>query len=129
VTTTDDHGPGGPTPGGAYVFTACFILFDGGPTRGRILDEIRCHVEFDAAPNPLSRGAVFAVDIPCKSGVLSERTVGGALAQALTRLPCGAIVEWVVPQRDSVRAFGMYVTWDDIKDHPDLVELGKRNAT
>jgi len=111
-----------------HTFTACFILFQGGPTRDRILDEIRCHIEFNAAASPLSAGPVFAVDIPCKSDVLSVRTAGGALAQSLMRLPCGAILEWLVPQRDSARAFGLYVTWDDIKDHPDLVDLEKRIA-
>lgn len=112
----------------AHVFTACFILFDGGPTGDRVLDEIRCHIEFDASASPLSRGPVFAVDIPCKPGVLSEGTAGGALAQALMRLPCGAILEWLVPRRDSARAFGAHATWDGIKDHPDLVELDGRTA-
>ena len=109
----------------SHVFTACFILVRGGPTRDRIIDEIRCYIEFDAAPSPLACGPVVAVDIPCGCGVLSERTAGGALAQALMRLPCGAMPEWVVPRRDSARAFGVYATWDGIKDHPDLVELDR----
>lgn len=117
---------------GGHTFTACFILFDGAPSRDRILDEIRSHIEFDATPSPLSRGPVFAVDIPLPPIGLDERSTGGLLAQTLAGLPCGAIVEWLVPQRDSARAFGMHGTWvvlaasDAVEGHSDLVELDGR---
>ena len=72
-----------------------------------------------------ARGADLANPGTCLIEWDEDRWHAAALAQALMRLPCGAIPEWVVPRRDSVRAFGVYATWDGIKDHPDLVELDR----
>lgn len=120
-----DHGH---EPPHDHMFTACFVLVQGGPSQGRIINEIRRYIEFSAARSPLSHGPILAVDILCRSGLLSEAVAGGEIAQMLGRLPCGAIVEWVVPRRDSVRAFGMYASWDGMKDHPDVVSLDRGSA-
>lgn len=106
------------------AFTACFILASGAG-HGRILDEIRCYIDFRAAVNPLSRGPILAIDIPRHDIPVSEALYGAELAQILHKLPCGAILEWLVPQRDAPRAFGLCATWDDMATHPDLVDLDR----
>lgn len=105
------------------AFTACFILVNGAPDRERILAEVRCHIDFRAAVNPLSRGPVFAIDIPQHDIPIGDALYGAELAQMLRKLPCGAILEWLVPQRDAPRAFGLYATWDEMATHPDIVAL------
>jgi hypothetical protein len=110
------------------AFTACFILVNGGPYRERILTEIRCYVDFHAAVNPLSRGPILAIDIPRHDIQISEALYAAELAQMLHKLPCGALLEWLVPRRDAPRAFGMYADWDEMATHPDLVDLDRANG-
>jgi hypothetical protein len=107
------------------AFTACFILMRGGPDCERILTEIRCYVHFHASVNPLSRGPILAIDIPQHDIQFSEAVYGALLAESLHKLPCGAILEWLVPRRDAPRAFGLYAGWDEMATHPDLVELDR----
>ena len=104
------------------AFTACFILASGAG-HGRILAEIRCYIDFRAAVNPLSRDPILAIDIPRHDIPVSEALYGAELAQMLHKLPCGAILEWLVPQRNATRAFGLYATWDEMATHPDIVAL------
>jgi hypothetical protein len=110
-------------PAAPSAFTACFILVSGAPDRERILTDIRCYIDFHAAVNPLSRGPVLAVDIPRHDIPLSEPLYAAELAQMLHRLPCGALLEWLVPRRDAARAFGLYADWDEMAVHPDIMEL------
>jgi hypothetical protein len=107
----------------ASAFTACFVLACGGPGREQILTDIRCYVDLHASVNPLSRGPVLAIDIPRRDIPLSDNLYVAELAQMLHKLPCGAMIEWLVPRRDAARAFGMYATWDEMTSHPDLVDL------
>jgi len=118
---SENSGPAGAQCGSA--FTACFILVSGGPNRARILTDIRCYIDFHAAVNPLSRGPILAIDIPQREIQISEALYGAELAQMLHKLPCGVILEWLVPRRDAARAFGMYASWDEMARHPDVVEL------
>jgi hypothetical protein len=113
---------------GPSAFTACFVLAHGTPGRGRILTDIRCYIDFRATVNPLSRGPIFAIDIPRHDIPVSEALYGAELAQILHKLPCGAILEWLVPQRDAPRAFGLYATWDEMANHPDLVDLDEASG-
>jgi hypothetical protein len=112
----------------ASAFTACFILVRGGPDCERILTEIRCYVDFHAVLNPLSRGPILAIDIPRCDIPLSDLLYAAELAQMLHKLPCGAILEWLVPRRDAPRAFGLYVGWDEMANHPDLVGLDEASG-
>lgn len=118
---SENTGPGGTQRGSA--FTACFILVSGAPNRERILTDIRCYIDFHAAVNPLSRGPILAIDIPQREIQISEALYAAELAQMLHKLPCGAILEWLVPRRDAPRAFGLYAGWDEMAAHPDLVDL------
>jgi hypothetical protein len=107
------------------AFTACFILVGGGPSRERILAEIRCYVHFHAAVNSLSRGPVLAIDIPRCDIPIGDQLYIAELAESLRKLPCGALLEWLVPRSDAPKALGLCAGWDEMAEHPDIVALDR----
>lgn len=115
-------------PSTSSAFTACFILVAGGPDADRILIEICCYIDSRAAVNPLSRGPILAIDIPRHDVPISDALYAGELAQMVRKLPCGVILEWLVPRHDAPRAFGLYVDWDEMAGHPDLVDIERATS-